>query len=106
MVDGRVGHHGDKVMNDDRLRRESTREIFEAIVGELDDPELVRSRRLLLLLGVGVVVLAVALTAIGAVSWLSLVAFCSTFLPGLRLARFFLNRQFAASQHVALRAPD
>jgi hypothetical protein len=81
-------------MYEDRLRRENTRELFEAIVSQLQDPDLVRSRRLLVLLAVVVAVVAIAVTIWGPLSWESLVAFSLTFLPGLVIARWILGRRF------------
>jgi hypothetical protein len=81
-------------MNEDRLRRESTLELFEAIVSQLDDPDLVRSRRLLIALGVVVAVVVTAITIWGPLGWQSLLAFSLTFLPGMVIGRRILGRRF------------
>jgi len=83
-------------MNDDRLRRESTREVFEAIVSQLDDPDLVRSRRLLVVLGAVVAAVVLAVTIWGPLSWYSLLAFSVTFCPGLLVGRSILGRRVGA----------
>lgn len=81
-------------MNEDRLSRESTREVFEAIVSQLEDPDLVRLRRLQVVLGVVAVALAVAFTVWGPMSWHSLLGFFFTFFPGMLIGRNILGRQF------------
>ncbi|MGH9263765.1 MAG: hypothetical protein ACRD1D_03650 [Acidimicrobiales bacterium] len=83
-------------MTDDRLSRESTREIFEAIVSAIVDPELVRLRRIFLALGcIFFAVGAGAVAVVGGLGWAGLVAFSSTFLPGVVVARKVLDRRFA-----------
>lgn len=81
-------------MSEDRLSRESTREVFEAIVSQLEDPEVARMRRLLLVLGAAVFVVAVAITAVGPLGWHSLLAFLVTFVPGMVMGRRFVGRHF------------
>lgn len=83
-------------MSDDRLSRESTREIFEAIVSAIVDPELVRLRRIFLALGITFFAVgAVAVAVVGGLGWAGLLAFSSTFLPGAVVARKVLDRRFA-----------
>ena len=73
-------------MNDDELLRANEREIFEAIVSQLQDPEVVRLRRVFVLLSIGLFVLgSLAVTVVGQLGWRGVCAFCLTFLPGLVL---------------------
>lgn len=73
-------------MSDDDLLRANEREIFEAIVSQLEDPEGVRLRRVFVLLSIGLFVLgSVAVTVVGQLGWRGLCAFCFTFVPGLVL---------------------
>lgn len=84
-------------MNDDSLRESSTREIFEAIVAQLEDPEVGRRRRTMLLVGAAVFVVAVVVTIGGGLGWQILLAFSSTFIPGLIVAVRISGRRFAGS---------
>ena len=82
-------------MFDDRLSREVDREIFEAIVPRLVDPELARLRRIFLVLCVALY--AVGTLAVGMVAGLGgagVLAFSSTFLPGVAVAQRLLRRRF------------
>ena len=84
-------------MSDDRLSRASDREIFEAIVSQLVDPDLRRLRRIFLVLG-GCLFL-VGVLAVGVVArlgWPGLLAFSSTFVPGVVLVRRVHLRRFPA----------
>ena len=81
-------------MNEDRLRRESDREVFEAIVSQLDDPEVVRLRRLFVVLGaLCFSVAAVALGVVAAMGWPGVLAFSSTFVPGVIVCRRLVGRR-------------
>lgn len=82
-------------MNDDRDRA-GNRELFEAIVSQLEDPERAVLRRTFLALGlaaflVAVVVLGLLLDLGGGV----VLAFSATFVPGVVLAWWFQSRRFA-----------
>lgn len=82
-------------MSDDRASRASDREIFEAIVSQLDDPELVRLRRTFLLLGIVCFVIgAVAVALLGGLGWPGFIAYSSTFVPGVVVARRICVRRF------------
>lgn len=82
-------------MSDDRLIRANEREIFEAIVSQIADPEVVRLRRVYALLSVGLFVLgSLAVTLVGKLGWYGMGAFCLTFLPGLVLGWTFSVRRF------------
>ena len=82
-------------MSDDRLIRANEREIFEAIVSQLVDPELVRVRRVFLLLGTALFVLgSVTVAVVGGLGWPGWGAFCSTFVPGMLLSRSMYVRRF------------
>lgn len=81
-------------MNEDRLRGESDREVFEAIVSQLDDPELLRLRRLFSVLGaVCFCVAAVALGVVASMGWPGVLAFSSTFVPGVIVGRRLVGRR-------------
>jgi hypothetical protein len=83
----------------DRLSRASNREVFEAIVSQLEDPELVWLRRIFLLLGVAVYVAGVlAVTVVGRLGLAGLVGFSATFIPGVALARRAHTRRFKATR--------
>ena len=83
-------------MHEDRLSCDSNREIFEAIVSQLDDPELVALRRFFLILGViFFIVGVVAVAVLAGMGWPGVLAFSSTFLPAIVVARRFLERRFA-----------
>jgi hypothetical protein len=83
-------------MTDDRLSRENERELFEAIVADLPDPEVVQFRRIFLLLGVTVYVAAVvALTFAGGFGWAGVIGFSATFVPGMVMAWRRLRRRFS-----------
>ncbi len=83
-------------MHDDRLSRLSDREIFEAIVSQLEDPDLVRFRRIFLVLTA--VLYAVGTIGIGVAAglgWSGVLAFSSTFVPGIAVAQRLQRRRFA-----------
>ena len=83
-------------MHDDRLSCDGNREIFEAIVSQLDDPELVSLRRFFLILGVTFYIAGVvAVAVVAGMGWPGVLAFSSTFLPALAVARRVLERRFA-----------
>ena len=73
-------------MTDDQVSAASGREVFEAIVSQLADPEVVRVRRRMLMLGAAAVLGAVVVTITLGLGWQTLLAFSSTFLPGLVVA--------------------
>jgi hypothetical protein len=82
-------------MSDDRLIRANEREIFEAIVSQLVDPELVRVRRIFLVLGAALFVLGcLAVAVVAGLGVAGVGAFCSTFVPGLVLVRRVYVRRF------------
>lgn len=82
-------------MNDDRMRHERDRETFEAIVAELDDPELVLLRRMFVLLGVTVYAAGLlTLTTVAGLGWPGAIGFTSTFVPGLVVAWRRRRRRF------------
>lgn len=94
MTDGEP--ESDESMSDDRLSRASDDEIFEAIVSKLVDPELLRLRRMFLVLGASLFLLGVLLVGVvGGLGWPGLLAFSSTFVPGVVLARRMHVRRFA-----------
>lgn len=73
-------------MSDEPVMRANEQEIFEAIVSQLQDPEVVRLRRIYVLLSVGLFVLgSVAVSAVGGLGRGGMCAFCATFVPGLVL---------------------
>jgi hypothetical protein len=85
-------------VNDDR-DRSGNRELFEAIVSQLEDPERAVLRRTFVALGVAAFLIAVV------VLWLLLdlgggvvLAFSATFVPGVLLAWRFQSRRFAAGR--------
>lgn len=83
-------------MGDDQLSREYERERFEAIVSDLVDPDLLRLRRLFL--GLGLVLFCLGTTAVavvGGLGWPGVLAFSSTFVPGLLLAERLKGRGYA-----------
>jgi hypothetical protein len=85
-------------MSDDRLIRANEREIFEAIVSQVVDPELVRLRRMFLVMGVSLFVLGtLAVAVVGGLGVAGVGAFCSTFVPGLIVARSVYVRRFSLS---------
>lgn len=85
-------------MTDDRLSRESDREIFEAIVADLRDPEFVQLRTMFLLLGVAVYLAGVvALTFAGGFGWPGFLGFSATFVPGMAVAWRRVRRRFSLS---------
>jgi nitrate reductase NapE component len=82
-------------MSDDRMIRANEREIFEAIVSQVVDPELARLHRVFLVLGLGLFVAGLlAVGVVGGLGWPGLLAFSSTFLPGVLLARLVYVRRF------------
>lgn len=83
----------------DRLSRAANQEVFEAIVSQLDDPELVWMRRIFLLLGLAVYLAgALAVTVVGGLGLPGLVGFSATFVPGLALARRARTRRFRSTR--------
>ena len=84
-------------MSDDRLSRGSERAIFEAIVSQLPDPELTRLRRLLLALGAALFVVVTAALFVAGLGWPGVVAFSSTFVPGILVALLVQRRRFRMS---------
>lgn len=82
-------------MSDDRLIRANEREIFEAIISQLKDPEIVRLRRVYVLLSVFLFVLgSLAVTVVGKLGGHGMWAFCLTFVPGLVVGWSISVRRF------------
>lgn len=83
-------------MSDEPMMRANEREIFEAIISQLQDPEVVRLRRIYFLLGAGLFVLgSLAVAAVGGFGWHVMYAFCATFIPGLVLGWMFHVRHLS-----------
>ncbi|MDQ4091332.1 MAG: hypothetical protein M3163_13675 [Actinomycetota bacterium] len=83
----------------DRLSRASNSEVFEAIVSQLEDPEVVWLRRIFLVLGAAVYLAgALAVTVLGGLGLPGLVGFSATFLPGVTLACRAHTRRFRATR--------
>jgi hypothetical protein len=83
-------------MGDDRLSRQGEMDLFAAIVSQLDDPELIRFKRLFAVLGVLLfTVSAVVITAVVGLGAAGVLAFSSTFVPGLIIAERLNRRRFA-----------
>jgi len=80
-------------LSDDRIASESTREMFEAIVSQLDDPEVVRMRMIVLVLGAAIFVTAIAVTVSAGLGWQLLLAFCSTYVPGVLVVLRIVERR-------------
>ena len=81
----------------DRLSQANNREVFEAIVSQLEDPELVWLRRVFLLLGAAVYLAgALAVTIVGGLGLPGLLGFSATFVPGVVVARRAHTRRFRA----------
>lgn len=80
----------------DRSSGVSDREVFEAIVARVRDPEMLHVRRVFLILGITVYLAAMlALTAAGGFGWPGAVGFTATFVPGLVVAWRRHRRSFA-----------
>ena len=88
-------------MTDDQVSAASSREVFEAIVSQVADPELVRVRRKMLLLAAAAILGAIVATVTLGLGWQTLLAFSSTFLPGLVAALRIPGRRFARSGEFA-----
>ena len=85
-------------MSDDRLLPANEREIFEAIISQLQDPEVVRLRRVYVLLGVCLFVLgSLAVAVVGKLGWHGMCGFCLTFIPGLAIGWNVYVRHFRRS---------
>jgi len=84
-------------MSDDPKGSAGTRVTFEAIVSRLRDPELVRIRRVVLLLGLAILAVAVVVTVVGGLGWPTLAAFCSTFVPSWFVVRRIAGRPLRTS---------
>ena len=75
-------------MSDDRLSWEGDRETFEAIVSQLEDPEVARLRRTFWILGaVFFVVGVLAVTVVGGLGWPGFAGFSSTFVLSASIAQ-------------------
>lgn len=82
-------------MSDEPLIRANEREIFEAIISQMQDPEVVQLRRVYALLGVALFVLgSFAVAVVGKLGWPGIGAFCLTFVPGVVLGWTFSVRRF------------
>ena len=79
-----------------------TREVFEAIVSQLEDPELAQARRRIAVLAVGFFLVAALITIGGGMGWQTLLAFSSTFVPSVILLWRIFGRRFA---HGAIVSP-
>lgn len=87
-------------MSDDQLSPERDREIFEAIVSQLQDPELVRLRRRFVGVSVAFFLAGViGVTVVGGLGWIGLLAFSSTFLPGVVVGQRIHGRRFTGPGH-------
>jgi hypothetical protein len=83
----------------DRLSRAATSEVFEAIVSQLEDPEVVWLRRIFLILGAAVYLAgALAVTVLGGLGLPGLIGFSATFLPGVALAGRARTRRFGVTR--------
>ena len=83
-------------MNDDRLSWASDREIFEAIVSQLEDPEVARLRRVFRALGALFFVLGgLAVTVVGGLGWPGFAGFSTTFALSAALAHRRFRRRRA-----------
>lgn len=91
-------------MSDDRVIRANEREIFEAIISQIADPEVVRLRRVYVLLGLALFVLgSLAVTLVGKLGWHGMCAFCLTFVPGLVIGWTYSVRRFRPARVRRLR---
>lgn len=72
-------------MTDDRIASQSDHDIFDAIVSQMEDPELIRIRVIASGLGAGVLVTVIAVIILAGLGWQLFLAFCSTFVPGMVL---------------------
>ena len=90
-------------MNDGRMSAAGTREVFEAIVSQLDDPELVQGRRRITVMAVALFLAAAAVTLIGGMGWQTLLAFSSTFVPSVIVLWRTFGRRFAPRE--VIRSP-
>jgi hypothetical protein len=81
-------------VGDDALISASEREVFEAIVSQLVDPEVARLQRVFLILSVSLFLVgAVGVTVVGGLGWAGLCSFSVTFFLGLLVVRrVFLRR--------------
>ncbi|HVL04401.1 MAG TPA: hypothetical protein VM388_00290 [Acidimicrobiales bacterium] len=85
-------------MSDDALINANEKEIFEAIVSQLVDPELLRLHRVFFALSAVLFVLgALAVTVVGSLGWAGLCSFTVTFVSGLFVARRVYVRRFSPS---------
>lgn len=84
-------------MSDDALIRANEREVFEAIVSQIVDPELTKLRRLFLFLGATLFVVGVLVVTVAGLGWPGLCSFCATFVPGLLFSRRIHLRRLASA---------
>lgn len=85
-------------MSDDALIRANEREVFEAIVSQIVDPELTRLRRLFLVLGTILFVAGtLAVTVAARLGWPGVCSFWTTFVPGLLVSRRIYLRRLASA---------
>lgn len=93
-------------MSDEPSIRANEREIFEAIVSQLRDPEVVRLRRIYFLLSMGLFALgSVAVAGVWGLGWPGMIAFCATFIPGFVLGWILYVRHLGGLPVRALRWP-
>jgi hypothetical protein len=81
-------------MSDDQMSAAGTREAFEAIVSQLQDPELLQARRRIAVLAVAFFTAAGAITVLGGYGWQTMLAFSSTFVPSVVLVWRVSGRRF------------
>jgi hypothetical protein len=81
-------------MNDDQVSSAATREVFEAIVSQIEDPELVQVRRRIAVLAVTFFVAAAVVTIIGNMGWQTMLAFSSTFVPSVIVLWRIFGRRY------------
>lgn len=91
-------------MNDEGIGAAGTREVFEAIVSQLEDPELAQVRRRIAVLAIAFLVAAAAVTIIFGMGWQTMLAFSSTFVPSVIILWRKFGRRF--SQLDAASPPD
>jgi hypothetical protein len=83
-------------VSDDALISASEREVFEAIVSQLVDPELARLQRVFVVLSVSLFILgALGVTVVGGLGWAGLCSFSATFFLGLFVARWVFRRRLS-----------
>ncbi|HEX2047079.1 MAG TPA: hypothetical protein VHF27_04895 [Acidimicrobiales bacterium] len=82
-------------MNDDRVSWASDREIFEAIVSQLEDPDVARLRRAFRVLAALFFLLGALAVVVAGLGWPGLAGFSSTFGASAAIARRRVRRRHA-----------